>query len=68
MITYRTFSDSKWLVWTPSALLRRWEQVRERAREFITNEPHEEDVIAISESAFGNSPYAFTVTVWYKKS
>jgi len=63
VITCRTFSDSKWLVWTPSALLRRWEQVRERAREFVANELHEEDVIALSESATGNSPYAFAITV-----
>ena len=68
MIAYKTFSDSKWVVWNPDRILHRWEKVRERARAFIANEIGEEDVISISESAFGNSPYAFTVTVWYRKA
>jgi hypothetical protein len=68
MIAYKTFSDSKWVGWHPASLLRRWEAVRERAHAFIANELDEADVISISESAFGNSPYAFTVTVWYRKA
>ena len=68
MIAYRTFSDSKWVAWNPDRILSRWERVRERALAFIANEIGEQDVISISESAFGNSPYAFTVTVWYRKA
>jgi hypothetical protein len=68
MITYRTFSDFKWIGLSPRGLLQRWERVREQARSFVANELSEEDVIAITESAFGNSPYVFAVTVWYKKA
>jgi hypothetical protein len=68
LITYRTFSDFKWIGISPRGLLQRWETVREQARRFVANELGEEDVVAITESAFGNSPYVFTVTVWYKKT
>jgi hypothetical protein len=68
MIAFKTFSDIKWVAFNPASLMRRWERVRERARAFIADEIREEDVISISESAFGNSPYAFTVTVWYRKA
>ena len=68
MITYRAFSDYRWIGFSPRGLLERWEKVRARARDFIANELNEEDVVAITESAWGNSPFAFTVTVWYKKA
>jgi len=42
--------------------------MRAQARDFIANELNEEDVVAITESAWGNSPFAFTITVWYKKA
>jgi hypothetical protein len=66
VITYRTFSDYKFFGWSPAGILRRWEQVRRRAREFV-NQLDEQDIVAITESSFGNSPYAITVTVWYRQ-
>lgn len=67
MLTYRTFSDYKWVAWSPRGLLERWDRVRQSARDFVASELDEQDVVAITESAWGNSPYAFSVTVWYKK-
>jgi hypothetical protein len=46
--------------------LRKWDEVRREAEQFA-NQLNEEDIIAITESAFGNSPYAITITVWYKE-
>jgi hypothetical protein len=46
--------------------LRKWEEVRRKAREFA-NQLDEQDILAITESSFGNSPYAITVTVWYRQ-
>ncbi len=66
MITYRTFSDYKWVGFSPAGILRKWEEVRREAREFA-NQLNEEDILAITESSFGNSPYAIAITVWYKK-
>ena len=68
MVAYRTFSDSKWVALSPGSLLGRWERVREQAHRFIAEQLADEDVISVSESAFGNSPYGFTVTVWYRKA
>ena len=67
MITYRTFSDYKWVAWSPPPLLERWDRVRQQARDFVASELGEGDVVAITESAWGNSPYAFSITVWYRK-
>jgi len=67
MITYRTFSDYKWVGWSPRGLLERWDRVRERASNFIQSELNDEEIVAITESAFGNSPYGFSITVWYKQ-
>lgn len=66
MITYRTFSDYKWVGFSPVGILRKWDEVRREAEQFA-NQLNEEDIVAITESAFGNSPYAITVTVWYKE-
>jgi len=66
MIAYRTFSDCKWIGFSPVGILRKWETVRQAAGEYA-NEVGDENVIAITESAFGNSPYAITVTVWYRE-
>jgi len=66
MIHYRTFSDYKWVALSPRGLLQRWDRVREQARDFA-EDLDEGDVLAITESAWGNSPYAFCVTVWYRK-
>lgn len=67
MIARRTFSDAKWIGWHPGDLLSRWEGVREQAERFIREEVADEDIINICESAFGNSPYGFAVTVWYRE-
>jgi hypothetical protein len=67
VITYRTFSDYRWFGLFPRGLLERWERVREQARSFVQSELNDEDIVAITESAFGNSPYAFSITVWYKQ-
>ena len=48
MVTYRTFSDSKWVAWQPKTLHDRWELVRERAASFITNELRDGDVINVN--------------------
>lgn len=66
MITYRTFSDYKWVGLSPPGILRRWEEIRRQAREFA-NQLDEQDILAITESSFGHSPYAITVTVWYRQ-
>jgi hypothetical protein len=66
MIRYRTFSDYKWFGWHPRTVLQRWDQVRQKAQDFA-NDLNEEDLVAITESAFGNSPYGCTVTVWYRQ-
>jgi hypothetical protein len=67
VITYRTFSDYKWVGLSPRGLLERWDTIRQHARDFVANELSEDDVVAITESAWENPPYAFSVTVWYKK-
>ena len=67
MIAFRTFRDSKWVALQAGTLLDRWELVRERAASFIADELPDEDVISVCESAFGNSPYGFSVTVWYRR-
>jgi hypothetical protein len=66
MITYRTFSDHKWLVLTASDVHRKWEKVRQQAQDFV-RDLDEEDVVAITESGVGTGgPYVMSVTVWYK--
>jgi hypothetical protein len=67
VITYRTFSDYKWVGFSPRGLLERWDAVRQEALAFVASELSEDDVVAITESAWGNSPYAFSVTVWHRK-
>jgi hypothetical protein len=67
MIAYRTFCGSKWVAWRPEKLHDAWEYVREEAHKFIASELKEDDVISVCESAFGNSPYGFSVTVWYRR-
>jgi hypothetical protein len=67
MISYKTFSDYKWVAFSPPALLERWDKVRQQAHTFVARELDESDIIAVTESAWGNSPYAFSVTVWYRK-
>ncbi|KPL21342.1 MAG: hypothetical protein AMJ93_09845 [Anaerolineae bacterium SM23_84] len=66
MIHYRTFSDYKWFGWHPRTVLQRWDRVRQSAQDFA-NQLNDEDIVAITESAYGNSPYGFAVTVWYRQ-
>jgi hypothetical protein len=67
MIRHRTFTASKWLAWRPQALHDQWAAVRDQAERFIADELDDTEVISVTESAFGNSPYGFSVTVWYRR-
>jgi len=66
MVKHRTFTAHKYVAWRPETILHKWEEARAQAQEFINEHLSGAEIVAITESAFGNSPYGCAVTVWYR--
>jgi hypothetical protein len=71
MILHKTLTE-RTVSWNGANTLRKQEELRARAQEFIAKELEEGDVINITESLMGLGNWVqigglFSVTIWYRK-